>query len=537
MRTAWADRGLAQAERISGSQRGPGTWSPRSVKVRVKHLRMNNHDEQAGPVDVGGEGVGRLTATEAAKARARKLFAHAKKASDTRNYDYAIELYVSGLACWPDAVDEGLKKLRVVATARQLEGGRPPGFMTARKYPTGGKDDRKNLNNALHLFGLNPTSLSYMEQILLLSARVRCDAMAAWIGPVIADAYKSSKKLPAARYQASCEAMDSAAEIAMAYKNDTGAIDLLRANVTTAQIWTLHYPDSSEPPRAESHASGKLTILKGRFDKGEGFTESLKDADVQHELHDRGKKVHTFDRSQALIAKARRDWEADRGVPNKLLTLVDLMTRTESEQSENEAIRLLEDEYAASRNYVFKQKADDLQIRQGNRRHRELVAKVKSAPEDAALREELKEQVRRKLEIETTIFEQRQRFYPTDLRLRFQLGVRYFLAHRVDEAIPLFQQARSDGRVRDESRLYLGRCFCHKAFYSQAVEILRRGVDELEGRSDGVAFDLNYWLARALEADGAVEEAKRVYGHVIQLDYNFRDARERMEKLVAESES
>jgi hypothetical protein len=52
-----------------------------------------------------------------------------------------------------------------------------------------------------------------------------------------------------------------------------------------------------------------------------------------------------------------------------------------------------------------------------------------------------------------------------------------------------------------------------------------------------VAFDLNYWLARALEADGAVEEAKRVYGHVIQLDYNFRDARERMEKLVAESES
>jgi tetratricopeptide (TPR) repeat protein len=121
--------------------------------------------------------------------------------------------------------------------------------------------------------------------------------------------------------------------------------------------------------------------------------------------------------------------------------------------------------------------------------------------------------------------------------LRFQLAVRYFLAHRVDEAIPLFQQARSDGRVRDESRLYLGRCFCHKAFYSQAVEILRRGVDELEGRSDGVAFDLNYWLARALEADGAVEEAKRVYGHVIQLDYNFRDARERMEKLVAESES
>ena len=113
---------------------------------------------------------------------------------------------------------------------------------------------------------------------------------------------------------------------------------------------------------------------------------------------------------------------------------------------------------------------------------------------------------RRKLEIETKIFEDRQRFYPTDLRVKFQIAVRYFLARRIDEAIPMFQQARSDGRLRAESRLYLGRCFCHKAFYTQAVDILRRGVEELEGRSDGVAFDLNYWLARALEADGATDE-------------------------------
>ncbi len=498
---------------------------------------MSDHDGQAGQADGSGEAAGRLAATEADQAKARKLFAHAKKASDTRNYDYAVELYVSGLACWPDAVEEGLKKLRVVATARQLEGGRSPGFMTARKYPTGGKDGLKSLNNALHLFGLNPTNLSYLENILLLAARARCDVMAAWIGPVIADAYKSSKKLPAARYQASCEALDAAAEVAMAFNNDDGAIELLRANITTAQIWTFHYPDSADPPRAESHASGKLTILKGRFDKGEDFTESLKDAELQQELHDRDKKVHTFDRTQDLIAKARHDWDQNRGVPNKLLTLVDLMTRTESEQSEEEAIRLLEEEFASSQDYVFKQKADELQIRSGNRRHRELEAKVNTAPDDAALQEELQEHSRRKLEIETKIFEERSRFYPTDLRVKFQVAVRYFLAHRVDEAIPLFQQARSDGRVRAESRLYLGRCFCHKAFYSQAAEILRRGVDELEGRSDGVAFDLNYWLARALEADGAMKEAMRVYGHVIQLDYNFRDARQRLEKLVAESET
>ena len=66
---------------------------------------MSDHDGQAGQADGVGEAAGRLAATEADKAKARKLFAHAKKASDTRNYDYAVELYVSGLACWPDAVE------------------------------------------------------------------------------------------------------------------------------------------------------------------------------------------------------------------------------------------------------------------------------------------------------------------------------------------------------------------------------------------------------------------------------------------------
>jgi len=45
-------------------------------------------------------------------------------------------------------------------------------------------------------------------------------------------------------------------------------------------------------------------------------------------------------------------------------------------------------------------------------------------------------------------------------------------------------------------------------------------------------MNLNYWLARTLEASKETEEARKVYGHLIQLDYNFLDARMRLEKLV-----
>ncbi len=195
---------------------------------------MAEHDNNGGPSVVGGELPERLVGSEAGRARARKLFDHALKAEESRNYDYALELYVNGLATWPDAIDEGLKKLRVVATARKLNGGKPAGFLVKRKYPTHGKDAATNLNNALHLFGFNPSDLGCMETILQLAAKAHCDAVAQWVAPVLADTYNNAKKLSASRYQTACGAMDAAAELAMKHRNDDGAAEILRSAITTA---------------------------------------------------------------------------------------------------------------------------------------------------------------------------------------------------------------------------------------------------------------------------------------------------------------
>ncbi len=496
-----------------------------------------DHDADKGGLPAGdGPSIERLVGFEPGKSKARKLFEHAHKAEETRNYDYAIELYVQGLSDWPDAVDEGLKKLRVVATARRMAGGKPPGFMTARKYPVGGKDVVKSLNNALHLFGLNPTDVSYMESILQLAAKTGCDAVGQWIAPVLADAYNTGKKLSAARYQSACAAMERIADLAASFDNDTGAMEMLRAEVATTQIWQRHHPDSAEAIKTQGNASGKLAIVKGQFAKADGFEGSLKDADEQHDLHDRDKQMHTSARHKELIERARKDWEANRDVANKLLKLVELMLRVDSENYENEAIRLLKEEYTSSENYIFKQKEDELQIRLLNRRLREITEQERADPSNPDIRNQRIAHQKRQNEIETQIYEDRVKHYPTDLRVKYELGLRLFQARRYDEAIPLFQQSRSDARIRAESRLYIGRCFYGKQFFDQAMEVLRRGVSELQTRTGAVAMNLNYWLARTLEASKETEEARKVYGHLIQLDYNFLDARMRLEKLVKEQE-
>jgi TolA-binding protein len=478
---------------------------------------------------------GRWSTSPENQAKARRFFEHAKKSAETRNYEYAMKLYCDGLALWPDAVEEGLKPLRVVATARRLDGGKPAGFMAARQFKTGGKDILKALSNAMYLYGLDPSSVTHMEEILYLAARAGCDRVVHWIAPVIADAFNSSKKLPEDHYQAACANMDTGAELAMRGGDDQIAMEILNAAIATSQIWNQVHPESTEAPRARSNATGKLTILKGKFDKQGGFVESLKDREGQRDLHDRDRAVHTVDRNAQLVERARADWEANRGVPARLLALADLMIRIESEQTEKEAIALLNDEFKSSGNYVFKAKADDIRMRQFNRRRRDLEDKVSASPNDQVARDALSQHIAAQTEAEIAIFQDRLAHYPTEPRIRYQLATRLFAARRYDEAIPLFQQAQADGRFRAESRLFIGRCFFEKGFSDQAIQMLRTAISEAESTTNPTALAIHYWLGRSLEKANQPVEARKVYGDLIQLDYNYRDARQRLEKLSGPS--
>jgi tetratricopeptide (TPR) repeat protein len=492
------------------------------------------HDDAEQPTQPEPQGAAALPPepSEATKKEARKWFAHAKKAAETRNYDYAIELYVNGLAVWPNAVEEGLKALRVAGTARRLAGGKGAGFLAARKRPVGGKDVLKSLNNALYLFGMDPVNITHMEQILQLAAKARCVGIAQWISLILMDAYNSAKKLSDSRYAVACSAMGEAADIATQARMDQAAMTILQANIATSQIWVNYHPNSSAAAKAYGDATSKMTIVKGHFAHADGFAESLKDAELQHDLHDRDKAVHSEDRTQELITRARQDWEKNRSIPAKLIQLADLMLRTQTDKVENEAIALLEKEYATSQDYIFKQKADEVLMRQLNRHRRELVAKIKAEPGNQALRRDLAHHSARQIEAEIKIYEDRQRQYPSDMRIRFMLATRLFAAKRYDDAIPLFQQAQADARCRNDSRLYIGRCFYEKKFHDQAVGSLRKAAEELESKDNPQAMEMSYWLARSLEASGKAPEAKEIYGQLIQLDYNYLDARQRLEKLA-----
>jgi len=100
-----------------------------------------------------------------------------------------------------------------------------------------------------------------------------------------------------------------------------------------------------------------------------------------------------------------------------------------------------------------------------------------------------------------------------------------------DEAIPCFQEARLDPRNRMACNLFTGRCFFEKKLYGPAIDVLTTLSKEHEGRGDETSKEIYYWLGRAFEADGRNESAAETYNQLIQWDYNYRDVRERIQKV------
>ena len=69
------------------------------------------------------------TFSDADKQKARRWFQQGKTVVETRNYEYGIECYITGLGFWPEAVEEGHMLLRAISVARLNAGGKKPGML------------------------------------------------------------------------------------------------------------------------------------------------------------------------------------------------------------------------------------------------------------------------------------------------------------------------------------------------------------------------------------------------------------------------
>ena len=478
-----------------------------------------------GEASSDGDLNARLETTPGDQTKGRKWFDRARELGDKRNFDHAIEYYVSGLEFWPDAVEEACRPLHGCAVARRQTGGKKPGLKDTMKRSVNDKDPKKAYMNSLWLFGHDPDNLAYVEGVAKNASRLRAEDAAFWSGGLCLKALESSPKPNAKQFQALLQLAEELGDRAAAREESEFAQTALQLGIEVLNLWRRKIPKDDTVEMAVKNLSTKLTILKGKYQKSESFRDSITDIDEQRDLHDEQRSVQSVDRLGELIAKAQLEYEAEPDSDKHLQHLSELLCRRETEPEELRAIAFLLNHFKRTDDYRWKMAADDVRMKQLGRSVRELS----KGGDKAAIKESRIKQLR----FELGVYKERIDRYPTDIRLRFEYGVRNFQAGRFDEAIPLFQAARTDPKNRAACGMYLGRCFFRKNYHDQAVEALSGAVQEHPLDDDDMGKTVRYWLARAQEASGDGAGARKTYGNLLQLDYNFGDVRARLDALPA----
>ena len=112
--------------------------------------------------------------------------------------------------------------------------------------------------------------------------------------------------------------------------------------------------------------------------------------------------------------------------------------------------------------------------------------------------------------------------YPTDLSLRFDLGVLQFNAGRITQAIQSFQKAQNNPHNKIQSLNYLGQCFAQRSMNDLAARTLEKALAEKEV-FDQEKMDLHYALGCVFDTMGRKEESIEQFKLIYEVDIEYRD--------------
>ncbi len=455
---------------------------------------------------------------EELKKRAKEYFTKADKVAYTLNYDYAIELYLDGISFWPTALQEGHFKLRDIAVRRMAAGGKKSGFGDGSKYKKiSGKTPRDAMLKAEYLLSKEPLNSGYMADFVKAALDAGFTDVCHWMADVLFDANIKSTKPDAKVYLLLMEIYEK--------------IESYKRAVQACQNAVMLKPKDSALKDKLRDLSATATMKQGKYDSDGDFRESIKDREEQEQIHAEQEHITNENVQKRAIAGAKLEYDEDPTNQRSIDKYVTALCATDAYENEKIAVAVLEKAYKNTSQFYFQQRANEIIMRQQKRQLREFQGQYKSDPQNKDNARKVREQTVKMLEFELKHYADCVENHPTDRRYKFELGKRYLKAKKLDEAIPLFQDSRGDPRFRTQSLSYIGQCFFYKKWYMDAIESFQEAFENLDSKESAMAKELLYNLGRAFEADGNDADALVNYRKVTQLDYNFRDARDRVDAL------
>jgi tetratricopeptide (TPR) repeat protein len=452
--------------------------------------------------------------------KAWAFFEKARRAAESSNFDYAIEMYLDGLRVDPEEVEDGHIKLHALALQRKEKGGKGPTMMEKVKSlrPRRGQEPLEQLLSAEYLFTKDPDHLHYAESMLKAAVEGNYKKTAKWIADLLFQLNTNSGKPSAQTY--------------ILLKDSYSSIGQFDRALVACQYAVKMRPQDGDLSDEFKRLSAELTMSRGKYDQeGGDFRKSIKDREVQERMQSQESVVKTEDYRVKAINDAREDLAEEPGVAGHIFNLAQALSDMEEDKFENEAIELLEKAYIEKKDFSFKDRAGLIVIRQINRRLRQAKDALDEKPDDAAAKDTVERLVKQLNDTKREHYRLCVANYPTDLRAKYEYANCLLQNKQYDEAIPLFQDASRDPRNKISALGKIGLCFYLKGWFADAIDVFNQAIEAYEITDDSTAKEMRYNLGRAYEAMGDTEKALDIYRKIAQLDFAYKDVRQRVDAL------
>ncbi|QDU32406.1 hypothetical protein KS4_04380 [Poriferisphaera corsica] len=461
--------------------------------------------------------------------KARRFFEHANTYADSRNYDGAIEMYISGLKHDPDNMQVH-DALLDVAKRRKVGGGKPASFM--EKMKGGGSTPIEKMLHAEKIWLKDMLNCDLMADFMKNAVDsveednddLMIEDVAYWIGSQLIDFNTQQKK------------SDKLYKTALELFAEIGAYD----KAVEASKWLVRNNSNNDKLRFQLKQL-EAAEYSMRRDSGSGsFRDNIRDEEGQAITEIENATTVTLSQLDQLIAAKRADVEEEPNDTDRKLKLADALLRKEEMDSENEAIDIYQSVFDETSQYRYKVKIGDILMKQTNRKIRALREQLQDDTSNEQLKKDYQEARKQQLVFDLKEYDERVKNYPTDLGLKFELGRRQHQAGMIDDAIGTFQIAKQDPKRRSIASYFLGDCYLKKGWADEAIDTLKEGIQNHKVPDDRIALDLNYLLMDALEKAATkkenvelAKEARDIGSNILQANINYRDIKDRMNKLRA----
>jgi tetratricopeptide (TPR) repeat protein len=119
---------------------------------------------------------------------------------------------------------------------------------------------------------------------------------------------------------------------------------------------------------------------------------------------------------------------------------------------------------------------------------------------------------------------------PTDLAIRYEMGVLYFHAGKIAEAMGEFQKSKNNPNKKVASMNYLALCFTKRKMYPLAVTTFQEALREKQV-FDEEKKDLVYNLGIVFDAMEKPKEANEQFEQIYAIDIGYKDVAARVDKF------